>query len=54
MGVPGIKAALDLMGMRGGNPRPPLLPLAEKRRAELRQVLETAGLLREEAQAVRG
>lgn len=54
MGVPGIKAALDLMGMRGGNPRPPLLPLAEKRRAELRQVLENAGLLREEAQAVRG
>jgi 4-hydroxy-2-oxoglutarate aldolase len=55
MGVPGIKAAMDLIGLQGGNPRPPMLPLAEKRRAELRQVLENAGLLRERAQeAVRG
>lgn len=55
MGVPGIKAAMDLMGLQGGNPRPPMLPLAEKRRAELRQVLENAGLLRREPQeAVHG
>jgi 4-hydroxy-2-oxoglutarate aldolase len=55
MGVPGIKVAMDLMGLRGGNPRPPMLPLAEKRRAELRQVLEAAGLLgREPQEAVHG
>lgn len=55
MGVPGLKVAMDLMGLRGGNPRSPLLPLADRRRAEVRQVLETAGLLRREVQeAVRG
>ena len=27
MGVPGVKAALDLIGLRGGEPRLPLLPL---------------------------
>jgi 4-hydroxy-2-oxoglutarate aldolase len=55
MGVPGIKVAMDLMGLRGGNPRPPMLPLAEKRRTELRQVLEAAGLLgREPQEAVHG
>jgi 4-hydroxy-2-oxoglutarate aldolase len=45
MGVAGVKAALDMMGLRGGDPRPPLRPLAEKRRAELRGVLEAAGLI---------
>jgi 4-hydroxy-2-oxoglutarate aldolase len=55
MGVPGIKAAMDLMGLRGGKPRPPLLPLAERRREELRAVLDAAGLLgREPQEAVRG
>jgi 4-hydroxy-2-oxoglutarate aldolase len=38
-GVPGLKAALDLMGYRGGLPRPPLRPappeVLEKIRAEL-------------------
>jgi dihydrodipicolinate synthase/N-acetylneuraminate lyase len=29
MGVSGVKAALDLLGLKGGVPRPPLLPLAE-------------------------
>jgi 4-hydroxy-2-oxoglutarate aldolase len=27
-GVPGLKAALDLMGLRGGPPRPPLRPVS--------------------------
>jgi 4-hydroxy-2-oxoglutarate aldolase len=45
MGVSGVKAALDLMGLRGGDPRPPLRPFAEKRRAELSAVLEAAGLI---------
>jgi 4-hydroxy-2-oxoglutarate aldolase len=55
MGVAGVKAALDLMGLRGGKPRPPLLPLAERRREELRAVLDAAGLLgRATQEAVRG
>lgn len=45
MGVPGVKVALDLLGHHGGDPRPPLLPLAEARRAEVRTTLEAAGLL---------
>lgn len=45
LGVPGVKAALDLLGLQGGPPRPPLLPLPEKRRGELRTVLDGAGLL---------
>ena len=44
-GVPGVKAALDLLGYRGGPPRPPLPPLSEKRRAQVQGVLERAGLL---------
>jgi 4-hydroxy-2-oxoglutarate aldolase len=39
MGVAGVKHALDLMGLRGGDPRPPLLPLADSRRDELRRLL---------------
>ncbi len=45
MGVPGIKAAMDMLGLHGGDPRPPLLPVAESRHDEIRKILETAGLL---------
>ncbi|MGD8319770.1 MAG: dihydrodipicolinate synthase family protein [Gemmatimonadota bacterium] len=45
MGVPGVKAALDMLGYRGGAPRPPLVPASDARRDEIRTVLETAGLL---------
>lgn len=44
MGVPGVKAALDLLGLHGGVPRPPLAPLADGRREQVRKVLETAEL----------
>jgi len=44
-GVPGLKAALDLLGYAGGDPRPPLVPLASGDRAALRKTLERAGLL---------
>jgi 4-hydroxy-2-oxoglutarate aldolase len=44
-GVPGLKAALDLLGYRGGTPRPPLLPAGETVRAEIRTILTEAGLL---------
>jgi 4-hydroxy-2-oxoglutarate aldolase len=34
-GVPGLKAALDLAGYKGGDPRPPLMPLAAEARAQI-------------------
>jgi len=44
-GVPGLKAALDLLGYYGGPPRRPLLPLEPARREVLRGILGEAGLL---------
>jgi 4-hydroxy-2-oxoglutarate aldolase len=43
-GVPGLKAALDLMGKYGGPTRRPLLPLLEAERTELADVLRAAGV----------
>jgi 4-hydroxy-2-oxoglutarate aldolase len=48
MGVPGIKVALDLLGQRGGRPRPPLRPLADKRKDEVVGALRRAGLVQAE------
>jgi len=45
MGVPGVKAALDLLGLRGGSPRPPLAPVVDARREEIGKILDGAGLL---------
>ena len=45
MGVPGVKAALDILGLRGGEPRPPLAPVGDARRDEIRKILDDAGLL---------
>ena len=44
-GVPGLKAAMDMLGYFGGNPRPPLLPASEKEKAEIREILIKAELL---------
>jgi len=44
-GVPGLKAALDMMGYYGGPVRSPLLPLSDEERGTLRWVLEKAGLI---------
>jgi 4-hydroxy-2-oxoglutarate aldolase len=44
-GVAGVKAAMDLLGFAGGNPRNPLLPLGDEARAELRAALAREGLL---------
>lgn len=44
MGVPGVKAALDAVGLRGGLPRLPLLPLDGTVRGELRMLLAAARL----------
>ncbi|MDP2873636.1 MAG: dihydrodipicolinate synthase family protein [Bacillota bacterium] len=43
-GIPGLKAALDLMGKHGGPPRRPLLPLGARERADLAKVLREAGV----------
>ena len=43
-GVPGVKAALDMLGLRGGPPRPPLLPITEKANREVADALSAAGL----------
>jgi 4-hydroxy-2-oxoglutarate aldolase len=39
-GVAGLKAALDMIGYYGGDPRPPVLPLGPQQREELRAILE--------------
>ena len=44
-GVPGLKAALDMLGCFGGDPRLPLLPASEKERGEIREILKKAELL---------
>jgi len=43
-GVPGLKAAMDLIGMYGGPPRMPLLPLEEAERDLVREALVGAGI----------
>ncbi len=45
LGVAGVKYALDLLGYNGGSPRPPLRPLNEKGRAQVRSELSRARLL---------
>ncbi len=44
-GVPGLKAALALLGHPAGLPRLPLLPLQEEHRPEVGSTLREAGLL---------
>ena len=44
-GVPGLKAAMDLLGYYGGAPRLPLLPLEQAAREDIRNILTEAGLL---------
>jgi 4-hydroxy-2-oxoglutarate aldolase len=44
LGVAGVKAALDEVGLRGGLPRPPLRPLAPSTLDALRQLVQTAEL----------
>jgi 4-hydroxy-2-oxoglutarate aldolase len=45
-GVPGLKAALDMLGFYGGNPRSPMLPLPDGQKEILRNILVEAGILR--------
>jgi 4-hydroxy-2-oxoglutarate aldolase len=43
MGVAGVKAALDLIGLRGGRVRAPLLPLGADQRERVSRLLQEAG-----------
>jgi 4-hydroxy-2-oxoglutarate aldolase len=44
-GIAGLKAALDMRGYAGGQPRPPLLSASREAADDIRQILEVAGLL---------
>jgi 4-hydroxy-2-oxoglutarate aldolase len=44
-GPAGVKAAMNLAGLKGGIPRRPLLPLTPAQQAELQRVLTEEGLL---------
>jgi dihydrodipicolinate synthase/N-acetylneuraminate lyase len=43
-GNPGVKAALDRLGLYGGPPRPPLQPVNAEKSAAVDAALEAAGL----------
>jgi 4-hydroxy-2-oxoglutarate aldolase len=45
-GVPGLKAAMNLLGYRGGWPRLPLLPLGANQQAEIEKMLREAKLFK--------
>jgi len=42
-----VKAGLEMIGRKAGNPKPPLLPLNEEEKAELRSVMVKIGMLSE-------
>ncbi len=44
-GIAGLKAAMDMVGLFGGDPRPPLLPATESERSAIRDIMERAGIL---------
>jgi dihydrodipicolinate synthase/N-acetylneuraminate lyase len=44
LGVPGVKAAMDAVGLAGGPVRPPLVPLDERQRRRVAELLASAGL----------
>jgi 4-hydroxy-2-oxoglutarate aldolase len=44
MGVPGLKAALEITGFVGGSPRSPLTPLAPAGREKIKTVMRQTGL----------
>jgi 4-hydroxy-2-oxoglutarate aldolase len=44
-GIPGLKAAMEMIGHYGGPPRPPLMPLKEADREALHGILARTGFL---------
>jgi 4-hydroxy-2-oxoglutarate aldolase len=47
-GIGGLKAAMDMLGYFGGDPRLPLLPATQQERAEVREILIQAAILTRE------
>ena len=45
-GVPGLKAAMDMLGYFGGDPRMPLMPSSGEERSEIKNILQKADLLK--------
>ncbi|HWK89243.1 MAG TPA: dihydrodipicolinate synthase family protein, partial [Longimicrobium sp.] len=45
LGIPGMKAALDSLGLYGGLPRPPIQPLRSRDAGKLADALAAAGIL---------
>jgi 4-hydroxy-2-oxoglutarate aldolase len=45
LGVPGLKAAMEMAGFYGGSPRSPMLPLNGTQREGLRTILKEAGII---------
>jgi len=46
-GVAGVKAAMDIVGFRGGDPRRPLFPLTDDEKKELAKKLRESGFWKE-------
>jgi 4-hydroxy-2-oxoglutarate aldolase len=44
-GIAGLKAAMGMIGLETSDPRPPMLPATVEERAQIRQILEQAGIL---------
>ncbi len=44
-GIAGIKAAMDMLGFKGGKPREPLLPVSQAGKEEIRSLLAAAELI---------
>jgi 4-hydroxy-2-oxoglutarate aldolase len=44
-GVAGVKAAMDLVGLRGGRPREPLMPVPDEAIAQIKQALVNEGFV---------
>ncbi len=43
-GIGGMKAAMDMVGYRGGNPRPPILPATEETKEKIRDIYRRLGI----------
>ena len=43
-GIPGLKVALETVGLEGGAPRSPLRPLMDAEAADVRKTLSEAGI----------
>lgn len=43
-GIPGLKVALDYVGLKGGRPRPPLQPLGAEDARKVKSILDEAGI----------